>query len=246
MARITVKTPTMGKLFFALENSDKIIKTQWIDVTSEQTNLYIKITKNMANTSYANVLLVQPHGQTKNNRPLRMYGVMPLDVIDSDKKIKCLVKVPDTIRPFEEFDIGIDIPDTPEAQLTIAIVDEGLLSLTDYKTPDPFKFFTEKERLNNFTYDNFDNIIGADFGKIYKKFSIGGGIVVDKKEDNKKQLGTKAQRFKPVSMFKGPIKTDKNGHAKVTFKMPAYIGQVKVMIIATQKEKYGFFEKVYL
>src|SRR5665648_785335 len=83
---------------------------------------------------------------------------------------------------------------------TLAIVDEGLLDLTGYKTPDPWNIFFAREALGVKTWDLYDYVLGAYGGTLEKLFAVGGS---DQLPDPSKQ---KAQRFKPVVRFLGPFK----------------------------------------
>ena len=63
---------------------------------------------------------------------------------------------------------------------------------------------------------------------------------------NKSKLDEQADRFKPVVLYQAPVKTDKNGFAKVKFTMPSYMGSVRVMAVASNGEAFGSAEKSVL
>ncbi|HKK81159.1 MAG TPA: alpha-2-macroglobulin family protein, partial [Prolixibacteraceae bacterium] len=127
-----------------------------------------------------------------------------------------------------------------KAQYTIAVVDEGLLDLTRFRTPNPWKFFFQKMRLGIRTFDIFSQVISANVGDVFKTFSIGGDMDYRKSQQ---EPGNKKKRFKPVSLFEGPLETDDNGYAKVRFDMPNYIGSVRIMVIAANHKSYASAEK---
>ena len=81
----------------------------------------------------------------------------------------------------------------------IAIVDEGLLDLTRFKTPDPHKAFYAREALGVKSWDLFDYVIGAWSGDLERILTIGGDS--EAPEPGKK----KANRFKPIVQFYGTI-----------------------------------------
>ncbi|MBN8147817.1 hypothetical protein J0J24_24085, partial [Vibrio vulnificus] len=82
---------------------------------------------------------------------------------------------------------------------TIAIVEDGLLDLTRFKTPTPWNTFYSKAALGVRTWDVFDDVIGAYGGAINQVFSIGGD------EDLGAGQVKKANRFKPVVIHLGPF-----------------------------------------
>ena len=75
---------------------------------------------------------------------------------------------------------------------TLAVVDEGLLDLTRYKTPEPWSTFYAREALGIKTWDIYGDVLGAYGGKIERLLAVGG----DGGEENSK--GQKENRFKPV------------------------------------------------
>lgn len=82
---------------------------------------------------------------------------------------------------------------------TLAVVDEGLLDITRFKTPEPHSTFYAKEALGVKTWDVYDNVIGAFGADLERILSIGG----DGSEANSD--GAKANRFKPMVRFFGPF-----------------------------------------
>ncbi|GAG18407.1 unnamed protein product, partial [marine sediment metagenome] len=163
----------------------------------------------------------------------------PLNVEEEGTHLNFSIEAPKEINPGKEFEVKIKTLDSSPAQFTIAVVDEGLLDLTAYKTPSPWKYFFQKESLSVKTFDIFSKIIGANWGDVYKIFSIGGGFEKEKVCMEKQLSPVKVKRFKPVFMFKGPIRTDEKGEAIVKFKMPNYIGSVRVMVIGARGNSYG-------
>ena len=148
----------------------------------------------------------------------------------------------DELETGKPFDVEIRTANQQQTQFTIAVVDEGLLQLTNFQTPDPWNHFYSKERLGVLTYDLYGHVIGANKGDIFKTFSIGGGIAEMRMKADQDEEKT-AKRFKAVAMFEGPLYTNANGFAKVHFNMPDYIGAVRVMVVGAKNTQYGKSEK---
>ena len=123
---------------------------------------------------------------------------------------------------------------------TLAIVDEGLLDLTRFRTPDPWQAFNAREALGVNTWDLYNYVVGTYGGRIEQLFSIGGDDALNK--------GPKAivNRFKPVVQFAGPFLLKKGEKRQHTYKMPNYNGRVRVMVVAGNGEAYGNTEKSVL
>src|SRR5699024_10782860 len=122
---------------------------------------------------------------------------------------------------------------------TIAVVDEGLLDLTRFKTPDIHDAFYTREALGVKTFDMFDYVIGAYSQNVENIYTVGGG------DEAAGAKNRKADRFKPVVKFLGPftLKAGKKTSHQIT--MPNYVGTVRTMVVAGDNEKsaYGNAEK---
>jgi uncharacterized protein YfaS (alpha-2-macroglobulin family) len=125
----------------------------------------------------------------------------------------------------------------------VAVVDVGLLDLTNFRTPNPFAYFFKKLALNVETFDLFDFIVEGNKGDIFKRFAVGGDFAEERDYRREQLAAGKAKRFKPVSLFKGPMFTDSNGKARLSFKMSDYIGAVKLMAVSARGNSYAHEEK---
>jgi len=241
VAELTFPSAEEGAVLVTIEKGEEILSYDWHYPSGEKDmKVKIPITKNMTPNAYISVSLMQPHSQTLNDRPIRMFGILPITVEDRDTRHEIEIITADQFRPKEPFEITLQTKDHKQTQFTIAVVDEGLLNITRFKTPDPWSHFFQKTRLGILTYDLFSQVIAANKGDVFKTFSIGGDMDYRKSQTKKKN---KKKRFKPVTFFKGPIYTDSNGKATVNFDMPNYIGSVKIMVIGARGNSYARAEK---
>jgi uncharacterized protein YfaS (alpha-2-macroglobulin family) len=247
-AQISFPKPGKGLIYVSVERTDRILHTRVYPVESFKDNqsearVPVPVTDEMVPNVYVSVSIIQPHSETKNDRPIRMYGVIPLLVKDPETQQQIKINMAETLKSNEAFEVEIQAADHASTQFTIAIVDEGLLDITRFWTPDPWRHFFKKQRLAVKTFDLFSYVIGAHKGDIFRLFSIGGDIDADDSYRSSQLSAGKVQRFKPVSMFRGPVFTDENGYANISFKMPNYIGSVRVMVVSAKGNCYGKAEK---
>jgi uncharacterized protein YfaS (alpha-2-macroglobulin family) len=236
-ATLTIPTAADGRALISLENGSKVLKTTWIDTKKGQTRYTFKIDEGMAPNIFVNVTLLQRHAQTINDLPIRMYGAIPLQVDDPGTILKPVINMPDKLRPETLSAITISEASGKEMTYTIAIVDEGLLDITNYKTPDPHEVFYAREALGVKSWDLFDYVIGAYGGGLERILSIGGDGTGGANRN------VSVNRFKPVVKFLGPFHLDKGQSQTQHFTLPQYIGSVKAMVIAGHDGSYGFAEK---
>jgi alpha-2-macroglobulin len=244
-AKIKLPNPKQGKVLVTVEKGREIIRWSWIDPGKNNAdNLVIEVplNKSLLPNAYVTVSVIQPHNQTVNDRPIRMFGIIPIIIEDQDTKIPFSINTSETLMPNEDFEIEVSTQNQKPAQFTIAVVDEGLLSLTQFRTPHPWDEFYKKTGLFVETYDVFAHVISANKGDVFQTFSIGGADAMSYREAQLDPVDGK-KRFKPVSMFSGPLTTDKNGKATVKFHMPNYNGAVRVMVVGTNKASFGHAEK---
>ncbi len=245
VAVVSFPTPKAGTLAHAVLKGNEILETRIGEVDSgNKTSIKIPITAAMAPNAYVVVSVIQPHNQTTNDRPMRLYGVLPLMVSDPATHPGLKIDAPEELKPGEKFKISIQTGDHNPAQLVVAVVDEGLLDLTGFSTPDPWKFFYHRERLSASISDIFPWVIGARKGDPFSVFSVGGDMkmAMSMARQRKKEEG-KRRRFKPVDLFQGPVSTDSKGKAVLHFKMPEYIGAVRVMAVAAAGTHFASAEK---
>lgn len=235
--KVTIPTAADGKAFISIENGSKVVKTFWIKTTKGQTKYSFKTDKNMCPNIYINVSLLQPHAQTVNDLPIRMYGIMPVAIEDKSTLLQPVISMKEAIQPEVYNTITVSEANKKNMSYVIALVDEGLLDLTRFKTPDPHGSFYAKEGLGVKSWDLYDYVIGAWGGELERILTIGG--------DAEAELAAKtrrANRFKPVVHFMGPF-TSNGGNKSHSFKLPAYMGSVRAMVIAANNGAYGKAEK---
>ena len=239
-ARLTLKTPDSGSLLVAVVKGDILLSSRWYTLSSTKTSVSLPITSDMTPNVYVFAAAVQPHAQTKNDRPLRAYGALPLAVEETETHLPLTLDAPDELRPNSDVTVKITAGDGKAATVTVAVVDEGLLMLTDFQTPDPWRFFYRKAALGASFFDIFDNVIGAYMGPVVQTFRVGGDMG---EGSRKRQMPGEINRFPPVALFQGPIALDAGGKAALTFHIPNYMGQVRVMIAGCRGKAYGSAEK---
>ncbi|MFC4263530.1 alpha-2-macroglobulin [Ferruginibacter yonginensis] len=235
--KLTIPSAKGGRMLVSIESGSKVLKTFWQETTQGQTTVNIKAEANMAPNVYANVSLLQPHAQTINDLPIRMYGAIPLFVSDKNTVLTPQISMPETVRPATNVSVTVSEKTGKEMTYCIAVVDDGLLDLTRFKTPDPHAAFFAREALGVKSFDLFDQVIGAWGGDLERILTIGG----DEEAGPVKQKT--ANRFKPVVKYFGPFTIGSGQKQTQTFMMPNYIGSVRTMVVAAHKGSYGFAEK---
>ena len=238
-AKIFFPSSEGGRALISIENGTKVVKTLWAKTQKGETTVELPITGEMAPNVYVNISLLQPHASTKNDSPIRMYGVVPIEVVDKNTVLEPKITMPDVLRPEQTVNVKVSEKNGKKMTYTIAVVDEGLLDLTRFKTPNAWDSFYTREALGVRTWDIYDDVIGAYGGKVNQIFSIGGDA------DLGGGKAKKANRFKPVVLYYGPFELGKGESQNTKITLPKYIGSVRTMVVAADAKTsaYGMAEK---
>jgi uncharacterized protein YfaS (alpha-2-macroglobulin family) len=237
--QITIPSTDGARALVSLETGSRILNTFWVECKDQKTDITIATTPDMTPNVYVHITLLQPHTQTKNDLPIRLYGVIPIMVEDPNTRLYPVIKSPDVIHPNEPFTIQVSEQNGKEMSYTLAIVDDGLLDLTHFKTPNPWDHFFKRQALGIRTWDVYNFVMGAYGGKIEQIFAIGG----DGEFEAKGQNDSKANRFKPVVKFVGPFTLKAGKKEEHKFTINDYVGSVRTMVIAGTTHAYGAAEK---
>lgn len=236
---VTVFIPASkgGRALVAIENGTEVLHREWVKLEEDiETKYTFKATEAMSPNAYAHITLLQPHEQTVNDLPIRLYGIAPVFVHNKSSILYPVITAPEVLLPEKEFTVKVSEKNKKAMTYTLAIVDEGLLDITNFKTPDPWNHFYAREALGIKTWDMYDLVVGAHTGTFGSMLSIGG-------DETMKRPDPKANRFKPVVKFLGPFTLKKGEEKSHKITLTPYIGSVRIMVVAGQNGAYGNAEK---
>ncbi len=231
---LSFSAPSNSRALVTIENGNTLVSHKWIDCKEGANKISIKTTDEMGANCYAFVTLIQPHNQSGNDLPLRTYGVLPFEIENPGLVLQPVLQMPAEIQPDKKVEFTVSEKDGKAMSYTVAIVDEGLLDITKFKTPNPYDHFYSKSALAIRTWDLFDYVIGAYGGRLANIFAVGGDMAAAQIEG-----APKANRFIPAVVNLGPFKLKKGEKAKHNFTIPNYMGSVRAMVVACNEIAFG-------
>jgi len=237
-AMIQLPEASQGRALVTVENGSGILHARWVDLAKGRTCFEVPITRAMSPNVYVAVTLIQPHAEKKNDRPIRLYGVIPLMVADPQTKLAPQLGAADEWAPESKVALEVSEANAREMTYTVALVDEGLLGLTNFKTPRLHEQFYKREALGVATWDLFDDVAGAYGAELERLLALGGSDAGEAKEAQEDR-----RRFPPVVRYLGPFKLKSGARNRHELQLPPYVGAVRAMVVAGEAGAYGSAEK---
>ena len=236
---ITVTFPAnaKSKAIVTVESGSGVLQTIRVDKLEDNAKITFKATDKMTPNIYVYVSLIQPYN-SGNDLPIRMYGVLPLTITSKNAKITPVITMPAESNSNKEIEIKVSESNGKKMYYTLALVDEGILGLTNYKTANPFGYFFSKQALSVRTWDNYADMVDAFTGEMMSVFAIGGDMSVNNIES------VLSKRFSAVAYSFGPFELPAGTTQSHKVKIPEYIGSLRAMVVASNDENaYGSADK---
>ena len=235
--RISFPSHSRGRALVTVERSGRVLSQKWMDCAEGTTTVEFTASAEMSPNAYLHVDFVQPHAGRGNDLPIRLYGILPIPVDDPGTALSPRIEAPESFEPNRLAVFRVREASGKPMTVTVAVVDEGLLGITRYRTPDPRDEFYKKEASALRAWDIFDFVSGAYSGKLETLLAVGGG------DGGELEGGRKPSRFPPVVRYFGPV-TLKAGETRTFTTDPGpYVGAVRIMAVSGRSDgAYGSAE----
>ncbi|HET6248719.1 MAG TPA: MG2 domain-containing protein [Tepidisphaeraceae bacterium] len=239
-AQVIVRSPFPGKLLLAVE-TDGVISTQVLDMPENHIAVPIQLSDACRPNAYVTATVIRPIDPNAKWAVHRAIGVQRIAIDNGDRKLGIQLATPAEIRPQASLGVQVRVVDSagnpvPNAAVTVAAVDEGICQLTDFKTPDPFAFFTAKRALGVHSSDLFGQLM-PETPAPEKQSAVGGDE--DSAFGLKRGSPVSARRVRPVALVSNVLHTDAQGVAHADFSTPEFNGQLRVMAVASADNRFG-------
>jgi uncharacterized protein YfaS (alpha-2-macroglobulin family) len=231
-AKLLFKTPFSGRMLVTME-TDKVVSYQYVNVENRTASVDLKVTAEHLPNVYVTATLIKPHEVSEV--PLTVaHGYKSLKVEEKSRKINVEIVAQKSVRSRTHQKVTVKA--AANSYVTLAAVDNGVLSITDFDTPDPYTHFYSAKALEVNGYDLYPLL----FPELKATLSSTGGD--GDLEMNKRTNPMPAKRFKIVSYWSGTTKTGLGGDAEFEFDIPQFSGEVRLMAVAFKDESFGSSE----
>ncbi|MBE0571367.1 MAG: alpha-2-macroglobulin family protein, partial [Ignavibacteriaceae bacterium] len=236
-AKILFTCPFSGKLLVTFERGS-VYSYQYIDVNSKSAELEISMNDEHMPNVYVTATLFKKHGKDDTAPFLVGHGFASAKVIKNQNKLPVSISASQKIKPNTTQQITIKTEAQHDIYVTVAAVDEGILQITNFPTPNPYEFMYAKRPLMVESYDLYKLLL-PEIVKISS--STGGGDM--EKQLQKRTNPISVKRFKLLSYWSGIKKTNSEGVVNVSLNIPQFNGEVRLMAVAYTGSRFGSAEQ---
>jgi hypothetical protein len=181
--------------------------------------------------------------------PHRAYGLAPVPVDLSEKRLVLTLLAPEEVRPeargtLQALLTGEDGKPVEGAEVSMALVDEGVLSLTRYRAPDPYAYFYGKRAHGVELCDSYGSLL-AEVPLALERLHPGGdkgGRFAEAVRLNPIQ----AERVKTAAIWLGTSVTGEDGGVMADFAAPKFTGTLRFFAVAAAEDRFGAAERQVL
>tara|TARA_B100000678_G_scaffold290879_1_gene305200 strand:- start:16119 stop:21074 length:4956 start_codon:yes stop_codon:yes gene_type:complete len=234
-AKLTLLPPYAGEAQIVIA-TDKVLSVSYQSVGEEGTELSLPVTTEWGEGAYVMVTVFSERDAMEQPKPRRAVGVTYVPVETSERVFDIEFEIEDLVRPRTQALIDIELSEGPRepVYMTVAAVDEGILQLTKYQTPDPASWYFGKKALGVDLYD--------DYGRLLDPNMAAPGDI----RSGGDQLGGEGLSVVPtktVALWSGMVDVGRNGRATVRFDIPDFNGELRLMAVAWSANGVGSADK---
>ncbi|MDW8398120.1 MAG: alpha-2-macroglobulin [Acetobacteraceae bacterium] len=225
-ARIRIVAPFAGRGSLAVL-TDRLVELREIEVPAGGTEVAVRVDPAWGPGAYLAATVFRP-GEAADGQPARALGLAWVALDPAPRRIEAAIEAPRLVRPATRQEIAVRA--APGAMVTLAAVDEGILRLTRFASPDPVGHFLGRRRLGADIRDDYGRLIAPPEGEAAALRQGGDG-------DEGGDSITPPQRI--VSLFAGPARAGADGIARFALDIPDFMGELRLMAVAWQGERIG-------
>lgn len=232
VAKLLFKTPFSGRMLVTFE-TDGVQSYQYVDVSKRSASVEIKLNGEHVPNMYVTATLIKPH--EVSDIPLTVaHGFQNIKVEEKSRQLAVEITAQQSVRSKTHQKVRVKA--APNSYVTLAAVDNGVLQVSDFKTPDPYDYYYQKQALGVTAYDMYPLL----FPELRARLSSTGGdgdVNMDKRVNP-----MPAKRFRIMSYWSGIKKTNGSGVAEFEFDIPQFNGEIRLMAVAYKDERFGSAE----
>jgi uncharacterized protein YfaS (alpha-2-macroglobulin family) len=230
-----IQAPYSGSGLITIER-EKVYAWHWFHTTTTSSTQKIKLPAGIQGNAYIHVAFIRDPGSDEIYSSPLSYGVQPFSINLGELRNPIHLEVPGLVKPGDSLHIGYSTE--KPARIVVFAVDEGILQVAAYHTPNPLTHFFQKRSLQVSTTQILD-LVMPEIRRGDLDAAPGG--------DQGSALGRHLNPFqhkgdKPVVYWSGILDSDSTPR-DLRYTVPDYFnGTLKVMAVAVADDSIGVTE----
>ena len=203
--------------------SDRVLALQNLTVPAGGLDVVVPVTPDWGPGAYVALNVYRPAAA----RPARAIGLVWVGVDPASRTLPVVIDTPAQAQPRAR--LTVPVHTAPGAWISLAAVDEGILRMTRFPTPDPAAHFLGQRRLGLDIRDDWGRLIAPAEGEAtaLRQGGDGGSFILPDLP------------LRTVTLFAGPVQAGSDGLARIPLDIPDFNGSVRLMAVAWQGSRTG-------
>ncbi|KUG09456.1 alpha-2-macroglobulin family protein [Solirubrum puertoriconensis] len=229
-ATLLLKTPFAGRVLVTVERN-RVLEHFYVDTDEKSARVTVPIRAGHVPNVYVTATAIRPISADSKIPLTVARGFVPLTVEKPDSRLPVAIKAVAQSR--SQTWQTVEVQTKPNAAVTLAVVDEGILQMKNYRTPDPFGYFYQKRALEVSAHDVYPFLL-PELGTS----STGG----DGYDLARRTTPVPSRRVQLVARWSGVKRADANGRVQVRVRVPQFSGALRLMAVAYKGDAFGSAE----
>ncbi len=241
IANVTIVPPDAAEALVIVEG-DTPLWMERISLKKGTNQIDIPIDENWQHHNiYISVVALQAAKESKVITPKRSFGIVHLPLNRNSRKLNIDIDIPEKTLPEKTLIAKVkiasaaSIANTP-IYLTLAAVDVGVLSISDFETPDPYQAFFGQRRYGVDVKDMYHKVIERSDTQ-QARLRFGGDQDLQRGGDQPQS------EVQIVSLFSGLVEVSADGYAEIPLDLPDFNGKLRLMALAFSDDSFGHQEE---
>ncbi len=231
-ARVQIRPPYAGEAQIVVA-TDRVISTRMVHVGTEGANIDLPVTAEWGSGAYVLVTVMTPRDPVNLPVPRRAVGVayVPLDMGNRTLQVHAGEGLRN-VRPRTHITVPVTVRNAPGGErvhVAIALVDEGILNITRYESPNPVDYFFGRRALGVDVRDDYGRLLNPNLGAPATARQGGDSIGGE---------GLTVVPTKTIALV-SDIYEVRNGRVDIPIDVPDFNGTLRLMAVAWSETALG-------
>jgi alpha-2-macroglobulin len=229
---VTIRPPYAGEAQIVVA-TDRVIETRTVRVSAEGTTVDLPVNAAWGSGAYVLVTVMTPRDPVNLPVPRRAVGVAYVPVDMGGRTLEVIAGAGlENVRPRTHVEVPVQIRNAPNGErvrVAIALVDEGILNITKYASPNPVDYFFGRRALGVDLRDDYGRLLNPNMGAPANARQGGDSLGGD---------GLTAVPTRTVSLFSDIVEV-RGGRAMIPLDIPDFNGTLRLMAVAWSQSALG-------